>query len=101
MEQGVKKYMVEFVIPSPFPAELERMIPDQRLAVHDLFMNEKLLTYTLALDRTRIWAIFLVEDEIELRVQIDSLPMTDFMTYVYSELMFHETVQYIPSMSLN
>lgn len=101
MEENIKKYMVEFDIPSPFPQELERMIPDQRMAVHDLFMNEKLLTYTLALDRSKIWAIFLAEDEIELRQHIDALPMSDFMTYDYSELMFHETVQYIPSMSLN
>ena len=101
MEEGIKKYMVEFDIPSPFPIELERMIPDQRVAVHDLFMDEKLLTYTLALDRSRIWAIFLAENEMELRKHIDSLPMTDFMTYDYSELLFHETVQYIPSMSLN
>ena len=101
MEEGIKKYMVEFEIPSPFPIELERMIPDQRMAVHDLFMNEKLLTYTLALDRSRIWAIFLAEDEMDLRQNIDMLPMTEFMTYDYSELMFHETVQYIPSMSLN
>ena len=93
--------MVEFDIPSPFPDELEKMIPDQRMAVHELFMNEKLLTYTLALDRSKIWAIFLVEDEMDLKYQIDTLPMTDFMTYHYSELLFHETVQYIPSMSLN
>lgn len=101
MEEGIKKYMVEFEIPSPFPGHLEKMIPDQRIAVHDLFMSEKLLTYTLALDRSRIWAIFLAADKIDLIRQIDTLPMTEFMTYDYNELMFHETVQYIPSMSLN
>jgi hypothetical protein len=101
MEEGIKKYMVEFTLPSPFPDELERMIPEQRIAVHDLFMSEKLLTYTLALDRSKIWAIFLAEDEMDLVLQIDTLPMTGFMTYDYNELLFHETVQYIPSMSLN
>ena len=101
MEEGTKKYMVEFEIPLPFPKELEMMIPDQRLAVHELFMVEKLLSYTLSLDRTKLWAIFLAQSESELIHIIDTLPMSKYMSYNYAELMFHETVQHIPSMSLN
>lgn len=101
MEEEIKKYMVEFSIPTPFTQEMEGMIPQQQLAVHNLFMEEKLLTYTLALDRTKIWAIFLALDEGELKLNIDRLPMTDFMSFEYGELMFHETVQYIPTLSLN
>jgi hypothetical protein len=99
--KNVKKYMVEFQIPFPFPIELEEMIPDQRLAVHDLFLEEKLLTYTLAMDRSKLWAIFLAEEESELLTYIDQLPMSMYLHYDYSEIMFHETIQYIPSMSQN
>jgi hypothetical protein len=101
MEDGIKKYMVEFDVPVPFPEDLEVMISDQRLAVHELFLSEKLLTYTLSLDRTKIWAIFLAQSESELLYAIDTLPMTGYMNYNYVELMFHETIQHIPSMSLN
>ena len=101
MEEGIKKYMVEFEVPFPFPDNLESLIPDQRMVVHELFMGEKLLTYSLSMDRTRLWAIFLAQSESELIHSIDTLPMTKYMSYNYSELMFHETVQYIPSMSLN
>jgi len=93
--------MVEFQIPYPFPMELEELIPEQRVAVHDLFLEEKLLSYTLAFDRSKLWAIFLAEEESELITLIDKLPMSAYLHYDYSEIMFHETIQYIPSMSQN
>lgn len=93
--------MVEFQIPYPFPIEMEEMIPDQRLAVHDLFLEEKLVTYTLAMDRSKLWVIFLAEEESELITYIDRLPMSAYLQYDYSEIMFHESIQYIPSMSQN
>lgn len=93
--------MVEFQLPFPFPVELEEMIPDQRVAVHDLFLEEKLMTYTLAMNRSKLWAIFLAEEESELMTYIDRLPMSAYLQYDYCEIMFHETIQYIPSMSQN
>jgi hypothetical protein len=98
---NVKKYMVEFQLPYPFPVEMEELIPEQRIAVHDLFMDEKLLSYTLALDRSKLWAIFLAEEESELITLIDKLPMSAYLHYDYSEIMIHETIQFIPSMSQN
>jgi len=100
MDSG-NKYMVEFQIPTPLPEELESMIPEQRVAVHDLFMEEKLLTYTLAMDRHKLWAIFIAEDESELEELIHRMPMSQYLHYDYGQIMFHETVQYIPTMSLN
>ena len=77
------------------------MIPQQRMAVHELFLAEKLLSYTLALDRKKLWAIFIAKDRESLKKHINTLPMSPYMTYNIAELMFYETVQYIPSMSLN
>ena len=100
-ETTTKKYMVEFLVPFPFPVDLQMMIPQQRMAVHELFLAEKLLSYTLAIDRKKLWAIFLANDLEELTVHINTLPLSPYMTHEYTELMFYETVQYIPSMSLN
>lgn len=101
MDRTTKKYMVEFMVPFPFPIELESMIPDQRLAVHKLFIDGKMLNYTLAQDRSKLWAIFFADSESELLSFIHELPMSDYMDYNYTELMFHEAVQHLPAMSLN
>ena len=96
-----KKYMVEFIVPIPFTEDLKSMIPDQQNAVYKLFLEEKLLNYTLSLDRTKLWAIFLADSESALITYIDKLPLSQYMNYDYKEIMFHEAVQLIPSISLN
>lgn len=93
--------MVEFTIPEPLTDELLDLIPDQQEVVDQLFASGKLLSYSLSLDRTKLWALMLADSESELLGIIDSLPMTAMMDYDYSELMFHNSVHLIPAMSLN
>ena len=99
--EGKYKYMVEFVLPIPIPMDLQAMIPAQRNVVHRLFMEGRLLSYTLTEDRSKLWAIFLADSESELISYIDRLPMTGYMQYDYQRLMFHETIKYLTTMSLN
>ena len=104
MEQNnqlMKQYMVEFSVPEPLTDELLDLIPDQREAVDELFASGKLLSFSLSLDRTRIWALMLSDSESELLGLIDSLPMTHLMDFDYNELMFHNSIHLIPAMSLN
>ena len=93
--------MVEFDVPQPLTEELLAMIPAQREAIDKLFVDGKLLSYSLSEDRSRVWAIMLAKDEAELIESINALPMTLFMEFDYQELMFHNTVHLVPSMSLN
>lgn len=97
----VKKYMVTFEMPYPFPQELYAMIPEQREAVEQLFGKGCLVSYTLAQDRSRLWAIFRATAESELVAYIDSLPMTMYCDYNYHEIMFHDTVTILPAISMN
>ncbi len=93
--------MVEFEVPQPLTPEIIALIPDQRETIDSLFMAGKMLSYSFAMDRSKLWAIVLAENESELLQIIDKLPMTYMMDYDYSELMFHNTVHMVPSMSLN
>ena len=104
MEQNnqlLKQYMVEFNVPVPITDDILDLIPDQREQVDELFASGKLLSYSLSLDRTRLWALMLADTESELITIIDSLPMTPYMDFDYSELMFHNSIHLIPAMSLN
>lgn len=97
----LKQYMVEFDVPYPLTDDILDLIPDQKEAIDELFTSGKMLSYTLALDRTRVWAIFLAEQESELISYIDYLPMTSYMDFDYKEIMFHNTAHLMPAMSLN
>lgn len=97
----LKQYMVEFEVPRPLTEDFLAMIPDQRHALDQLFTNGKLLSYTVASDRSKVWAVMIAESESELLRYIDELPMTPYMDFDYCELMFYNTVHLMPAMSLN
>lgn len=98
MEERV--YMVEFEIPV-LTREMMSLIPRQRMMINEYMMNSKISTYSLAIDRSRLWAIFTVEAEQELIELVNALPMTPYMSYIYTELMFHNMLQIMPDYSLN
>lgn len=100
MTEG-KQYMVEFDVYYDIDNEFESKIPKQRIAVSKLFDKGKLVSYSLSKERTKLWGVFHVESESELINIIESLPLTPYMDYDYSELMFHNSLSLIPSMSLN
>lgn len=97
----LKQYMVEFEILFPNDPEFLELIPEQREKVNQLFHEGKLLSYSLNLERSRLWAIFSMNNESKLINVIDSLPLSRFMDYEYEELMFHNSLHMIPSISLN
>ena len=95
------RYMVEFIIPDDFTEEMSETIAHQRLKVDYYFYNGKLLAYTLAADRSKLWAIVVCHSEAELVNLIENLPMTKFMDYTYHQVLFHEMVTKFPTFSLN
>ncbi len=100
-QSGNIRYMVEFILPESFTVEMSAIIPAQRKKVDTYFYNGKLLSYTLAEDRSKLWAIFICQSEAELLNLIEKLPMTQFFDYNYHEVLFHEMVSHFPSFSLN
>jgi len=95
------QYMVEFVVPQHVIDQILDLVPDQRASLDELFASGKLLSYTVSANKTKIWAIMMAESESELLSYIDGLPMTPYMDFDYHELMFYNTVHFMPTMSLN
>ena len=95
------QYMVEFKVPNPITPEIISLIPEQRKVVENLFAGGKMIIYTLAEDRSKLWAIFLASSESELLQQIDRLPISAYMDFNYHQLMFYQSVQLLPALSLN
>ena len=97
----LRAFMVEFNVP-PLTEEIAALIPKQRLTVGMMMSAGTLLTYTLSADRRKLWSVLLGRSSKEIEEALQKFPLTRFMQYRISELMFHETATAgLPSMSLN
>ncbi len=94
--------MVEFDLP-PIPDEgFANRIPAQRLKVEELMATGFLLSYSLSVDRHKLWCIVKAGSEREVTELMSEFPLIKYMTPVITELLFHNMVAArIPLLSLN
>ncbi len=98
----MNQYMVEIDLPALMTQQFMSLIPAQRTLVNELMSDGKIDSYTLSLDRRRLWVIFLAETELEVSDTLDSFPIMPYCDYQISELMFHNTMtRELPVISLN
>ncbi len=79
------------------------LIPAQREQTSKLFEDGKLTSYSLALDRSFLWATVIAPDTEAVRAILKTLPLTKYMRKIdISELYFHESINVqLPQPSLN
>ncbi|MEM6347476.1 MAG: muconolactone Delta-isomerase family protein [Bacteroidota bacterium] len=98
----MNQYMVEIDLPALMTQQFMSLIPAQRTLVNELMSEGKIDSYTLSLDRSRLWVIFLAETELEVSDTLDNFPIMPYCDYEISELMFHNTMtRELPVISLN
>ena len=96
-----KQFMVEFELPEIMDEKFMALVPKQRNAVNKLLADRKLKSYSLSMDRSVLWAIFVAESEFEVLEMISEFPLADYMTPYVSELMFSNTESQVLQFSLN
>ncbi|MEZ4776806.1 MAG: muconolactone Delta-isomerase family protein [Bacteroidia bacterium] len=96
------QYLVDIELPETLTPEFMSLIPEQRAQVNELMNEGTILSYTLALDRSRLWVIIVARSEEEVDEVLDSMPIMEFSFATIHELMFHETnARELPRISLN
>jgi len=93
--------MIEFDLPQVFTEEFMALIPKQRYVLNELMSRGEVQSYSLALDRSKLWMVAVGENEFEVMELIDQLPLSIYMTPDISELMFHNTASLSLEFSLN
>lgn len=98
----MKQYMIESDLPDVLSPEFIALIPEHRMMVDEMLRSGRLRTYTLSMDRSKLWAIVYAESELEALASMSELPLFPyFETYVH-ELMFHNSAsEMMISYSLN
>ena len=87
----MKEYMINISFPNDWTEEFIQLIPLQRAHINKLFNTGKLLSYSLAADRSKLWVVMLAFNENELLNVISQFPLINYMELDYVELMFHNT----------
>lgn len=97
----VKIFMVEFGLPAVFTEEFVRLIPSQRDFVNRLLAEGKIKSYSLAMDRSRVWVVFAAASEFEVLEIIGRFPLVEYMTPNIMELAFHNAQDMVLQFSMN
>jgi hypothetical protein len=97
----MKTFMIEFELPETFNEEFMALIPRQRYIVNTMLAEGRLKSYSLSMDRSRLWAVLIAESEFEALETISQLPLSGYMTPNLSELMFYNSPEAVMHFSLN
>lgn len=98
----LNQYIVELELPSVLSADFANLIPAQRARVNELLHNGDIRSYSLALDRSRLWVVMIGKDEAHVREMLATFPVIDFCKFSVTELLFHDMATHeLPRMSMN
>lgn len=96
-----KAFMVEFDLPETFTEEFLALIPRQRYVINTMLAQGAIRSYSLAMDRSKLWAVMLAESEFDVMENIAQMPLSGYMTPHISELLFHNAADSVMQFSLN
>ncbi|HRI45938.1 MAG TPA: muconolactone Delta-isomerase family protein [Ignavibacteriaceae bacterium] len=95
-------FMVEIQLPSAMTEDFVSKIPHQRIAVDRLVQLGKIRSYSLSLERRKLWLIATCESEIQVEDLLSQFPIYDYISYEIFKLNFHNTSAIgFPQFSLN
>lgn len=98
----MNQYLVDFDLPLELNEEFIQLIPDQRRQIDELMANGIILSYALAIDRSKVWATLNAESTEEVQEILNSMPLIHLMDPVIYELEFYNaTGNGLPAISLN
>jgi muconolactone delta-isomerase len=98
----MQQFMVTVSLPSELTEEFFSLVPQQPALVNQLFNQGKLTSYSLALDRSRLWATLTTESEEEVVHIVSLLPLRKYMKVEIHHLAFHQnTMHNLARISMN
>lgn len=96
----MNQFMVEFDLPA-FTEKFVSLIPAQRLKIDELLVDGQIASYSLAMDRSKLWVIINANSESEVYDIISEFPLIDFLRPNVQQLMFSNSASKVPMFSLN
>jgi hypothetical protein len=96
------QYLVDIDFPEAPDDEFISLIPSQRAMINTHMQSGIVTSYSLSIDRSKLWVTIVAESEQEVGDILATFPLIGYMVYSIHKLAFHNTAQYsMPPLSLN
>jgi len=95
--------MIDINLPSDIDANFVALIPDQHQQMNDLMEEEVIKSYTLSLDRSKLWIVINAKSKSTVVGIVNDFPLARYIKATIYELALHNTTAYtkFPGISLN
>ncbi len=95
-------FIAEIDLIAPYSEEFVSLVPFQREKI-DVMMGEGIIvSYSLSLNRSKLWVVFIANSEEEVYELVGAFPLIEFMEPTVYELAFHNSISNnFPVISLN
>ena len=95
-------FLADIALPAILTDEFVALIPEQRSLVDKLMLEGIILNYSLSLDRTQLWVVFVADSVDAVENIVHSFPIASYVTYTVHPLAFHNSsALFLPKLSLN
>ena len=96
------QYLIDIDFPDEADDEFISLIPSQRAMINSHMHNGVVTSYSLSVDRSKLWVTIVADSEREVGEILATFPLISYMVYSIHKLAFHNTAQYsMPPLSLN
>jgi hypothetical protein len=96
------QYLIDIDFPDEPDDEFISLIPSQRAMINSHMHNGVVTSYSLSIDRSKLWVTIVADSEKEVGEILATFPLITYMVYSIHKLAFHNTAQYsMPPLSLN
>jgi muconolactone delta-isomerase len=98
----MNQFMVEINLPDQRPEDFIKLIPSHRAHINRLLARGIILSYSLSLDRKKVWSVITGRNESEVERVLQNFPIINWLNYDIHELAFNNNmIQILPKFSLN
>ena len=97
-----KNFFVDVTLVNSFSTEFIKGIPAQRHLVNNLMNEGVIVSYSLCIDREKLWIVMELKSEQEVLDVLAKFPLLKFMRPEVYELAYHDNIHSgFPHLSLN
>ena len=95
-------YFIDIDLPHHFDQTFMALIPEQRAFINKMMNKGVISSYSLSMDRTKLWVTIKANTESEVEKLFGEFPLYEYMHGAIIPLMFHQGVNVaLPQPSLN
>jgi len=97
----MKYFQVSIYLTDSLDEKFWELIPQHREMISELMLDEKIITYSINIERSKGWMTVSADTLKDVRALMHALPIVDYMTYEIDELFIFDSTSTQPQLILN